>query len=498
MPVSEKDSGIVGSHTDALQGLAKAENTFLFVRPTEYDTTILIRAGYATKSMDVHHKSSNWGPMAGFVPCDPAFSKKCEGKPNAHEHEHKHGDAHPTQLALKPELVEGNEKIEIVTNFRLVPAPASADKKAFPWIVQRVAEGQGGMAAAKAKFEAFQTAGNSAPDHKFCYAKPRDFGNKSTLFCLVERKGEWFVFWVEMQGESGLLRPLRVFAYPQKGNLVPVTGDYDLWMVAPHFAHFGDHAITKISEDSHGKSAASGYTIALLPKMNAACGRTDNPVFNHGAESQNYGFTQALDWNLAMFTPAGTSRMVRMNQMPGILADLAQSGYLVVWNKRYGESDPRLMGKADARNNIGKLRETVDTLFNELDMIRRQADAGAIAKQAITTHKMPALMQTEIAKMADRFAATRNLGLEQSRIYRFHRLLLDFLAGQAAGFRALAAADFPAKALAYSSQVRTLHMQLQSAMVGAMSGDGQSDATLGAWMATHKTEIDQIKTYWKV
>ena len=47
-------------------------------------------------------------------------------------------------------------------------------------------------------------------------------------------------------------------------------------------------------------------------------GRADNHVFHHGAESQNYGFTQAIDDNVAMFTPCGTSEMVNVSILPEV------------------------------------------------------------------------------------------------------------------------------------------------------------------------------------
>jgi hypothetical protein len=496
MSVSEKDSGIVDTHTAALERVAATENTFIFVRPTEYDTTVLIRAGYATKSMDVHHKSSNWGPMAGFVPCDPAFSKKCEGLPNPNEHEHAHGKANPVQLTLKDSLLKVHTKIEYKDDVQLVSAPAAKGKP--QWVARRKSGGTG-VKDLKSKFEAFQSQG--VPEYKFCTAKPTDFGNKSTLFCLVRESGvEWSVYWVQWNGDTGILNPLRVFSYPQKGGkLNPVTGDYDLWMVSPHIKHLGAHTTTTLNTDAHGSSAASGYTTGLILKMNIACARQDVPVFNHGAEAQNYGFTQALDVHLAMFTPGGTSRMVRMNQMPGILADLQQGGYLVVWNKRYSELDPRLMDKADTRKNLGTIRSELDSLFNELDEIRRTANPKLVAQQTQATGKMPTAMQTELVKMAQRFEKSRELGFEQSRIYRFNRQLLAFMESQLKSLRELKVSDFPAKFVMYENEMRRIHSSLQMALVNATTNKGETnEAALRDWMEQNRIPLENLKNYWKI
>lgn len=499
--ISETESGIVDTHSTAIAKTAAAENTFIFIRPTEYDSTILIRAGYATKSMDVHHKSSNWGPMAGFVPCDPAFSKKCDGKPNPQEHEHKHEAAHPVHLALKPDLLDAHQKIEFQTGY-VLERTSGGDRLAVPFIVRRTG-GKSVMGEARAKFEAFQS-GGPLPEHKFCVAKPADFGNKSTLFVLLKKAGEWFVFWVLWDGEVGRLNQLRVFGYPQNGVLNPVTGDYDLWMVAPHFSHFDTHAMVRLEKDVHGESAASGFTMSLIGKMNANCGRTDNPVFNHGAEAQNYGFTQALDWNLAMFTPGGGAYMVRMNEMASILGDLQRAGYLVVVNKRYGEVDPKLMSASDKRGlpALSEIRSGLDNLFKELDEIKRNANAAQVARHVQSTGasgqaQMPGAMKNEIALMAQRMQAQRNLGAEQSRIYRFHRQLLDFLDTQKTTFTTLSSRDFPMGYKTYEMQVMALHRDLQNAMVSSTTGSGQtSDAQLSDWLRQHQSQIDKLKSYW--
>ncbi|MEQ1762788.1 MAG: anthrax toxin-like adenylyl cyclase domain-containing protein [Pyrinomonadaceae bacterium] len=500
-PISEQESGIVDTHAIAIAKTASEQNTFIFVRPTEYDSTILIRAGYATKSMDVHHKSSNWGPMAGFVPCDPAFSKKCEGTPNPHEHEHKHAAAHPVQLSLKPELLAEHQKIEFQPGYLLAPADGT-DRLAVPYIAKRL-KTESAVGGARAKFEAFQTGGH-LPEHKFCTAKPTDFGNKSTLFCLIQKAGQWLVYWVQWDGEVGRLNPLRVFGYPQNGSLNPVTGDYDLWMVAPHFSRFDAHAATRLEKDVHGESAASPFTLSLITKMNASCGRSENPVFNHGAEAQNYGFTQALDWNLAMFTPGGGSYMVRMNEMGAILGDLQKGGYLVVVNKRYGETDPRLMNTADKRGipALSEIRSGLDNLFKELEEIKRTANAGQVAKHVQSTAaagqaQMPGMMKHEIGVMAQRMQAQRALGTEQSRIYRFHKSLLDFLGSQTTQYQTLTGADFPPGSKTYEMQAMALHRDLQQVLVSATTGSGQSDAKLGDWLRSHQPQLDQLKSYWK-
>jgi len=300
MSVNDRESGIVADHISKLQEACKSLNVFLFIRPTEYDSTRLIQQGYATKSMSVHDKSSNWGPTAGFVPCDQFFSKKFIGQPTESPKFHDHGPAKVVQLRLTDDLVTNHDKI-----VKIEGKPHGLDVK---------------------------------------YYKAKNVGNQlaqTIEFRLEKKDGEWDVFWVK--GEKKV--PLYVWGYVVGGQATPVTGDYDLWMVAPHLSWWKLHLQVVGVQDEHGSSCATLLNTWLLNKLNEACDRKENPVFNHGAEAQNYGFTQAIDSRLAMFTPAGGSRMIERSKMPQILVDLQNAGYLIYWNKRYGETDPRLGGK---------------------------------------------------------------------------------------------------------------------------------------------------------
>src|SRR4051812_7529283 len=100
MPPFADDAGMLDAHVDATRHVAVTNNAFIFIRPTTMDAKRLIEYGYSTKSMDIHHKSSDWGPMAGFVPVNHALDKKRGAAPNrpavampdpAHDD---HGDEH--------------------------------------------------------------------------------------------------------------------------------------------------------------------------------------------------------------------------------------------------------------------------------------------------------------------------------------------------------------------------------------------------------------------
>lgn len=326
MSVSNVAAGITTRHIADIERTCRQTNTFLFVRPSTAETMQLIDQGYATKSMDIHDKSSNWGPMSGFVPCDPAFSKTVSGTPNDRPGYHAHGDAKPVHLRLTEALATPG------SNPKLIAAPER----------------------------------QATADTRFVRAAGVTAGTKATVFKLLKRGGEWEVYW--LKGDTEV--PLYVWGYETSTGVKAVTGDYDLWMVAPHIKRWSQHTEIMGIKDSHGESGATMFITWLLRKLNAECGRSDNPVFHHGAESQNYGFTQAIDPNLAMFTPAGSSEMVNVADLPDILADVQTAGYLVYWNKRYGESDPCLMGNAVNAGVSGGAGETgIRSLMSEADAV---------------------------------------------------------------------------------------------------------------------------------
>jgi hypothetical protein len=58
----ERKSGIAATHVGSIAATAREVNAFILIRKTNLDATRLIRMGYATKSMDIHDKSSDWRP----------------------------------------------------------------------------------------------------------------------------------------------------------------------------------------------------------------------------------------------------------------------------------------------------------------------------------------------------------------------------------------------------------------------------------------------------
>ncbi len=73
---AELKSGIPRAYMQAVQTAANMNDCVIACRYVGKSVTGLLEAGYATKSIAVHSKSCDWGPMAGFVCADARFTKK--------------------------------------------------------------------------------------------------------------------------------------------------------------------------------------------------------------------------------------------------------------------------------------------------------------------------------------------------------------------------------------------------------------------------------------
>ncbi len=420
----ERKSGILVSHIGPIANTAREVDAFILIRKTNLDATRLIRMGYATKSMDIHDKSSDWGPMAGFVPCDPAFSKVAAVMPGAVAQEHEHGDAKKTQLFLTEEL-----KAELEKSEKIVPL----DRNAHTYLAK---------AAAKDV-------------------------QRETQFKLEQKGGSWFVSY-SLRSKQGQWKPLDVWAYTIEGRSKPVTGDYDLWMVAPHMRHLTSggfnigRAGARDNVDSHGASSSSLFILSLIQKLNKACYRDMNPVFQHGAEAQNYGFTQQLDDELAMFVPGRAEpRMIERAHLADAIADMSNRGYMPIWNKRYGETDPTFGGKSEEQRKEKMAREFADSA--EKLQAAQQADASAAQE-----------------------------------IKRFNNTLLARLKADDTGLAKLGSDDFPASSPQLGIDLVRIQRELQRVVVGATVGTGATDFNkLAEFYADNFEDLQKLFAHWQ-
>ena len=320
-PATPDLAGITSAHLLAIAEKCRTENVFLIVRPSEPETMNLINKGFACKNMDIHDKSSNWGLMAGMVPVDPRFSKKKLGSAitNVHDLEKTHGQAKSVHLTFKQDWMG-----LIGTHFKVGP----------PIQGSHIECRCGGTMIASTS----TTYGVKWERKWVHYA---DHKNEVCFLMDPDKKVYWR--WLASNknqtaqiSQDGV--PLYVWAY----NGIPVTGDYDVWMLAPHLSNpdFNNSMEIDSRQDNAGRSAATQFYTDFLKKLNEVCPRpTGGNVFHHGAEAQNVSFTQELnilDRKNTVFCPGiHDPFMVRNNDLPLLIYEMLQHGYMATLNPKW-------------------------------------------------------------------------------------------------------------------------------------------------------------------
>ena len=70
-----ENQGIPRENIEKTQNVADKTGTIIAYRPVELICRTLIEEGAQSKGLNIKGKSSNWGPMAGYIPYDQKFSK---------------------------------------------------------------------------------------------------------------------------------------------------------------------------------------------------------------------------------------------------------------------------------------------------------------------------------------------------------------------------------------------------------------------------------------
>lgn len=303
--LATEQNGVAGLHLEAIAEVCRKRNCFLFIRPSEPATVRLIKLGFATKSMDVHDKSSDWGLTSGLVPCDQAFSKKLVGTPNPDISPHAHGEAKPVKLV-----------------FSVAQFASLWGAKHFELTTEIPMNGQCFTQAESATHRHFHS-------------------TKNTNVCFMWSKIDGSVTWKQRQAR-GTATSVWVWGY----NGVPVTGDYDMWMVAPHYQDIKRSGLDTVLSmpDQHGRSAAQRFTKMLADELNAACMPKyprGQRVFNHGAEAQNLSFTQQMESKHLVVFAAGRHDPFLIHaiseplKLTSLFHDLLRHGYVIMRNPKW-------------------------------------------------------------------------------------------------------------------------------------------------------------------
>jgi len=241
-------SNIVPEHLLEFEKLAKEKNAIVIFRSVNSDATDLIKANYGTKWMDVKPKSADWGPHRGFLPYDQNFSKL----------------RNPEKLAgmSRQELAEAAGKVEKFSAYA-EQCLAKADCFKMPLVLP---DGS--------SVHIWKRADDETPVLRNGLGQYLDPETREILAI----------------GEEAT-RPMEVMAGRNaKGELVPLTADYDLLAVGTP----SDVRPPKFSEATGYISEEEEMLVGEINQAAKSTGYTGGNVSHHGPENQFYASPGAL------------------------------------------------------------------------------------------------------------------------------------------------------------------------------------------------------------
>jgi hypothetical protein len=322
MPLTPDNCGITARHIGVIQNIARERQSFIFARLVNRDSTTLIDEGYRTKKLDIHAKSSNWGPMAGFICVDSTLSKVVsEGAEKIRRNEQAvreglhHAGVGQVQLAISL-----NRADELARKGRIPGGWAPGVPFALP------IPGQGGRSL---RFRIGEDGSRAEPLRK----RPVYVGQRDDA-----------------------LAPLMVLGYRQGEEVIAVTADYDLFAICPHHSAPGFQLGRVVQVHEQGAlGTLSTFQRTIKDLINQRCGPPD--VVNHGTELNNpFPENEA---QIAMFPPGGNHRLVPRGKLHQIFGDMTIRGFHVYVNDLWGVAFKTHIGAKMSRLRNPALRATL-------------------------------------------------------------------------------------------------------------------------------------------
>ncbi|MGX5632933.1 anthrax toxin-like adenylyl cyclase domain-containing protein [Bacillus thuringiensis] len=363
------DSGLVPSHVENFKTIAKNTHTYIFFRPVNTLSTSLIKKGASTKGLNVHGKSSNWGPMAGYIPVEQDLSKKY-GNKNAVEK----GNTDNEDSFVTNDGLNGKDHITKII--------LTLDQ-------ERMEELQK---------EKLLTKGTEQKEDNHVYLM-FDVKNPSYEFRMDKQTGQ--VQYKTKKGQTTTLGKelekwtfLEVMAKVVNGDPKALTADYDLFALAPSLSEIKKripvsqweqllgmekpvekwktttqliikHGLTRENKED-GKGTLTDWQRDMIDILNQAAidsGYTGGTVINHGTEQDNTEFPEQ-DQEIFVITPTGETFLTQSweDTQKFIVKNVIQEGYLFYHNRSYNTIAPGSKAQIQWQESIPTSAEYVQEL----------------------------------------------------------------------------------------------------------------------------------------
>lgn len=242
------ETGIVPSHLAPLQDIAMTTNSIIGIRPVETVATGLIEAGHPTKDFHIKGKSANWGPQAGLICTDQAFSKL-------------------EQVAKKTpaKVANANEQIQAcIQEGHAVATPLQLSSQRLDVLVKL---GHITQLAVQGADGTLQLSAHGPSQQTYTFEAHRTSPSSDSYFITHQGK------------------PLEVLAKHAEGK--PLTADYDLHLIAPHISDFGPQDKLPIPDVAH--SVFKGRVERYKQAPEALRADFDSPAYFYRKEDPHLG-----------------------------------------------------------------------------------------------------------------------------------------------------------------------------------------------------------------
>lgn len=372
-----KKSGLVPNHVEKFVQIAQLENAFLLFRPVNPMSTSLIASGFGTKGLDIHSKSSDWGPQAGFICVDQTLSKKwgdakaiTQGEKDA-RHSLSHSNGKVIEMPLLITASRHKELLEkllytVVSDDDGLSLVGTRGSEAYDIYLHPVAK----LRTVGARFGEETQRLLAAQQPRIATMLTRIPELQQGYLVLYRRStsqvipGLSYAAAAARPASTHGARPVMVLGYGSSG--VPVTADYDMFAICPHLSRFRaqfnwGRALSAAQGQSKAQAQWGGLNSAaqaslgtverrtvhenmgrltafqrqIKDKMNAAVASPGGHVVHHGTEQDNTQFPER-DTDILIISPAGKVGCAQSwTEVQDVGQDMIRLGYTFYSNRAY-------------------------------------------------------------------------------------------------------------------------------------------------------------------